>query len=86
MSTASSQRNGAMRRDTRAILRVAGSIESVGLLCAVAVWATGGMTIHGPHGNLGWLGLIVALGCIPTGTFFLLLGLAKWVGDRGRTD
>ena len=74
-----------MRRDTRAILRVAGTIECVGLLCALAVWATGGMTTHGPHGNLGWFGLVVALGCIPTGTFFLLLGAAKWKADRERT-
>ena len=83
MSTAST---GTMRPDTRAILRVAGWIEVAGLVCAAAVWGTGGMTSHGPHGNLGWLGLIVALGCIPTGTFFLLLGLAKWLGDRKKTD
>ncbi len=75
-----------MHGDTRAILRVAGIIECTGVVCAVSVWATGGMTVHGPHGNLGWLGLIVALGCIPTGTFFLLLGLAKWAGDRAETE
>lgn len=73
-----------MRPDTRAILRVAAAIDVAGLLCAAAVWASGGMTKHGPHGNLGWFGLIVALGCLPTGTFFLMLGLAKWVGDRNR--
>lgn len=76
--------HGPMRNDTRAILRVAACIEFVGLLCGAAVWITGGMTKHGPHGNIGWFGLIVALGCLPTGTFFLLLGLAKWIGDRGR--
>ncbi len=75
-----------MRQDTRQILRVAGGIEVVGIVCAVAVWSTGGMTSHGPHGNLGWFALVVALGCIPTGSFFLLLGFAKWLGDRGRTD
>ena len=80
------QRKGRMRGDTRAILRVAGIIEVIGFVCAIAVWASGGMTTHGPHGNLGWFGLIVALGCLPTGTFFLLLGLAKWFGDRGRID
>lgn len=73
-----------MRRDTRAILRMAGAVDFAGLLCAIAVWATGGLTVHGPHGNLGWFGLIVALGCLPTGTFFLLLGLAKWSADRKR--
>jgi hypothetical protein len=77
---------GHMRQDTRSILRVAGLIELVGIVCAIAVWASGGMTSHGPHGNLGWFALVVALGCIPTGTFFLLLGFAKWLGDRGRTD
>lgn len=74
-----------MRSDTRAILRVASAIELAGVVCAAAVWASGGMTKHGPHGNLGWFGLIVALGCIPTGTFFLMLGLAKWLGDRSRS-
>jgi hypothetical protein len=77
---------GRMRQDTRAILRVAGCIEFVGVACALTVWANGGMSSHGPHGNMGWFALVVALGCIPTGTFFLLLGFAKWMGDRGRTD
>lgn len=75
-----------MRRDTRAILSFAAVIQLVGLLFAAAVWATGGMTKHGPHGNLGWFGLIIALGCLPTGSFFLLLGFAKWLGDRKRID
>ena len=79
-------RTGTLRRDTRAILRVAAAIEVLGLACAAAVWASGGLTSHGPHGNLGWLALIVALGCLPTGTFFLLLGTAKWMNDRNRTD
>ena len=77
---------GTMRGDTRAILRVAAIIEAVGLICVLSVWRTGGMTAHGPHGNLGWFGLLVALGCLPTGTFFLLLGAAKFVNDRHRTD
>ncbi len=81
---APSVQRGEMRRDTRAILRVAAAIDVAGLLCAAAVWASGGMTKHGPHGNLGWFGLIVALGCLPTGTFFLILGFAKWLGDRSR--
>jgi hypothetical protein len=77
---------GRMRRDTRAILRVAGGIEGIGILMASLVWMSGGMGPHGPHSNLGWFGLMAALGCIPTGTFFLLLGVAKWIGDRGRKD
>ncbi len=75
-----------MRRDTRAILRVTGTIESIGVLCAIVVWLSGGMTVHGPKNNLGWLALVIALGCIPTGSFFLLLGIAKWINDRKRTD
>ena len=86
MNAASARPKGPMRQDTRAILRVASWIEAMGIVCAGMVWASGGMTTHGPHGNLGWLGLVVALGCIPTGTFFLLLGVAKWVGDRNRKD
>ena len=86
MTAPAAQPSGTMRRDTRAILRVAGVIECVGLLCAVAVWWSGGMTTHGPHGNLGWFGLVVALGCLPTGTIFLMLGLAKLAGDRKRVD
>ena len=81
-----SKRSGQMRGDTRAILRVASGIELLGIACAAAVWFSGGWTKHGPHGNLGWLGLIVALGCLPTGTFFLLLGTAKWMNDRNRVD
>ena len=79
-------KTGKLRRDTRAILRVAAGIELLGLACAAAVWASGGLTAHGPHGNLGWLGLIVACGCLPSGTFFLLLGAGKWISDRSRTD
>ncbi len=77
---------GRMRPDTRAILRVSGTIEVVGIASAALVWVTGGMNLHGAHNNLGWFGLIVALGCIPIGTFFLLLGFAKWMNDRNRLD
>lgn len=77
---------GTMRRDTRAILRVSLMIEAIGVFCAVVIVLTGGMTVHGPKNNLGWLALVIALGCIPTGTFFLLLGLAKWHNDRTRED
>ena len=81
-----SQRNGPMRRDTRTILRVSLMIEGIGILCAIVIMLTGGMTVHGPQNNLGWLALVIALGCIPTGTFFLLLALAKWHNDRTRED
>jgi hypothetical protein len=31
---------------------------------------------------MGWLALMVAMGCLPTGTLTLLLGLAKLGADR----
>jgi hypothetical protein len=77
---------GRMRRDTRAILRFSVTTVVVGILCAAAVWTSGGMTAHGPHGTVGWFALLVALCCLPAGTFFMLLGIAKWTGDRSRTD
>ena len=77
---------GKARGDTRAILRVAGIIEAVGVACAILVPLAGGMGAHGPRTNLGWFGLMVALVCLPTGTFFLLLGFAKLSNDRKRKD
>lgn len=80
------QVQGRMRSDTRSILRFSTTIVAVGIVCAIAVWASGGMTTHGPHGTIGWFALLVALCCLPAGTFFLILGVAKWMGDRNRTD
>jgi predicted phage tail protein len=74
-----------MRQDTRQLLRTA-----LGLLVAGAVAAAlmltvfGGVTMHGPHTNSGWLALIVVMGCLPTGTLTLLLGVAKLIGDQSR--
>jgi len=82
----SAEKKGRLRQDTRAILRVSSIIEAVGVVFAFLVWLSGGMTVHGPKNNFGWLALLIALGCIPTGSFFLLLGIAKFFGDRNRTD
>jgi hypothetical protein len=74
-----------MQPDTRQLLRTA-----VGLLAAGAVAAAlmltvfGGVTMHGPHTDSGWLALIVVMGCLPVGTLTLLLAVAKVIGDRGR--
>ncbi len=55
----------------------------VGLLAAISVrFFMGGMGPHGPHTNLGWLILIVALMCLPFGSMILLLGVAKWLRFR----
>ena len=32
----------------------------------------------------GWLALMVAMGCLPTGTLTLALAIAKLIGDRRR--
>lgn len=77
---------GRMRRDTRAILRVAVPIEILGLICSAVVIISGGVSAHGPTTTAGWIALMIGLGCMPTGTLFLLLGLGKYFEDRKRTD
>ena len=42
----------------------------------------GGVTHQGPHTNLGWMALIVTMGCLPLGCITLLLGVAKLFGNR----
>ena len=44
----------------------------------------GGIGRQGPHTNSGWLALMVAMGCLPTGTLTLALAIAKLIGDRKR--
>jgi hypothetical protein len=44
----------------------------------------GGVTRQGPQSNSGWLALMLAMGCIPTGTLTLALGVAKLIGERHR--
>jgi hypothetical protein len=44
----------------------------------------GGVTHQGPHTNLGWLSLMLAMGCLPTGLLTLLLAALKLLGDRRR--
>ena len=74
-----------MRRDTRQLLRTGVAIFLAGAVAALlAATAFGGMGRQGPHTNSGWLALMVALGCLPTGTLTLALALAKLIGDRKR--
>lgn len=42
----------------------------------------GGIGPQGPHTNLGWIGLIVAMMCLPFGSMLTLLGAAKWLRRR----
>lgn len=74
-----------MQRDTRTLVRAGLSIFGTGVLCVVLMMTVfGGVTRQGPHTNLGWLMLIIAIGCVPTGILTLLLAGAKLLGDRGK--
>ena len=74
-----------MQADTRKLLRTGALIFLAGgVAAALMLTVFGGVTKEGPHTNGGWLALMVAMGCLPTGTLTLMLGLAKWAGDRGR--
>jgi hypothetical protein len=72
-----------MQPDTRQLLRTGLWLIGTGAVAAaLMLTAFGGVTMHGPHTNGGWLALMVAMGCLPTGTLTLLLAVAKLVGDR----
>ncbi len=74
-----------MRPDTRTILRTGSSIFGAGVLAVLLAFTLfGGIGHQGPHTNGGWLCLMLAMGCLPTGLLTLLLGLAKLSGDRRR--
>jgi hypothetical protein len=42
----------------------------------------GGVGIHGPSTNSGWLMLIVFIMSMPFGLMLLSLGIAKWLHQR----
>ena len=74
-----------MQRDTRQLLRTGLAIFLAGVLAAVSAQTVfGGIGRQGPHTNSGWLALMIAMGCLPTGTLTLALALAKLMGDRKR--
>ena len=74
-----------MQTDTRTLLRTGTGIFIVGAIsAALMTYAFGGVSRQGPHTNLGWLTLMIAMGCLPTGTLTLLLGLLKLSGDRNK--
>jgi hypothetical protein len=74
-----------MQPDTRQLLRNGLGIFAAGALGALlALTVFGGIGRQGPHTNSGWLALMVAMGCLPTGALTLALGLAKLLGDRRR--
>jgi hypothetical protein len=74
-----------MRPDTRKLLTAGLGIFLTGVISALlALTVFGGIGHQGPHTNSGWLALMLAMGCLPTGTLTLLLALAKLNTDRHR--
>jgi hypothetical protein len=72
-----------MQRDTRQLLRTGVAIFGTGAISALlALTVCGGIGRQGPHTNSGWLALMVAMGCLPTGTLTMALAIAKLIGDR----
>ena len=72
-----------MQTDTRKLLITGGSIFGTGCVAALLMlFAFGGVTHDGPHTNMGWLMLMVLMGCLPTGLLTLALGVAKVFGDK----
>ena len=74
-----------MRPDTSKLLRTGLAIFLTGAIAAaLALTVFGGIGRQGPHTNSGWLALMLAMGCLPTGTLTLLLAVAKLNADRRR--
>ncbi len=74
-----------MQSDTTKILKLASILVLAGLIAAALMLTVfGGVTHQGPHTNLGWIALVVVMGCLPLGCITLLLGLAKLLGNRTR--
>jgi len=75
-----------MQPDTRKLLTTGSAIFLTGALAALCMLTIfGGVSTQGPHTTGGWLSLLVAIGCLPTGCLTLLLAFAKLLGDRKRT-
>ena len=74
-----------MRPDTRKLLTTGLAIFLTGAAAAsLALFVFGGIGHQGPRTNAGWLCLMLAMGCLPTGCLTLLLAVTKLVGDRSR--
>ena len=76
-----------MKPDTRTLLRTGIAIVLTGVIAALSISLFfGGISRQGPHTNSGWLALMLAMGCLPTGTLTLALALLKLAGDRNRPE
>ena len=53
-----------------------------GLAALLTSTVFGGIGVHGPHTNSGWLSLLLAMMCLPFGSMLTLLGAAKWLRNR----
>jgi hypothetical protein len=74
-----------MQSDTRKLVTTGLTIFGIGVLSSILMHTVfGGVTRQGPHTNSGWLALILAMGCLPTGFLTLLLATIKLFGDRHR--
>ena len=74
-----------MQPDTRKLLTAGAAIFLTGATAAALMLTVlGGVTRQGPHTTGGWLALMLAIGCLPTGTLTLLLAFAKLFGERRR--
>ena len=68
---------------TRQLLQGAFWTLLTGILAALATrFVFGGIGIHGPHTNAGWISLIVTMMSLPFGSMLLLLGGAKYLRNR----
>ena len=75
-----------MQSDTRKLLTTGSTIFLTGAVAsALMLTVFGGVSTQGPHTTGGWLALILAIGCLPTGVLTLLLAFAKLLGDRSRS-
>jgi hypothetical protein len=76
---------GTMQPDTRKLLITGSAIFLTGLIAAILMLTIfGGVSHQGPHTTGGWLALMLAMGCMPTGLLTLLLAGTKLIGDRHR--
>jgi len=71
-----------LQPDTLKILRTGLLILGTGVLSVVLILTVfGGIGRQGPHTNAGWLFLMLAMGCLPTGSLTTLLAILKVIND-----
>ena len=77
-----------MQNDTRKLLATGSGIFLTGAISALLMLFVFGGVVRrqGPHTTAGWLALMIAMGCLPTGTLTLLLAITKLAGERTRAS